>query len=201
MPFNFNLAQTGFQPNPNNCCGDYALDAILFDLNVHNPPQPENTYHGIQVVQIGLAPNSQALVDASILGGTHISLPSSIAIYAHQLGMAAEVFVNTPLLIAANIAFANVFPEETVRINNNHIQLLNFNGGNPTLQDILQDQNINYNHFVVLVNNGGHWVAVKREVNGFTMYDPANGAETLFNTNGNNLPNHYVWSGVAIGIN
>ena len=37
MPFNFNLAQTGFQPNPNNCCGDYALDAILFDLNVHNP--------------------------------------------------------------------------------------------------------------------------------------------------------------------
>lgn len=94
-----------------------------------------------------------------------------------------------------------MFPEETVRINNNHIQLLNFNGGNPTLQDILQDQNINYNHFVVLVNNGGHWVAVKREVNGFTMYDPANGAETLFNTNGNNLPNHYVWSGVAIGIN
>jgi hypothetical protein len=200
MPFNFNLAQNGFHPNQNNCCGGYALDAILFDLNVHNPPQPENTYHGIQVSQIGLAPypNSQALVDATIIGGTHISLPSSIAIYTQQLGRAVEVFVNRPQTVA-NIAFVNVLPEEIVRMNNNLIQFQDFNGGNPTLQDVLQDQNIHYNHFVVLVNNGNHWVAVKREVNGFYMYDPQNGAEFFFNANGNNLP-HYNWSGVAIGI-
>lgn len=201
MPFNYILVQTGFHPNQNNCCGGYALDAILFDLNVHNPPQPEDTYHGIQVSQIGLAPypNSQALVDASIVGGTHISLPSSIAIYAHQLGRVVEVFVNATQ-IAANNNLVNVFPEEITRMNNNHILCQIFNVGNPTLQDVLQDQNIHYNHFVVLVNNGSHWVAVKRERNGFYMYDPANGADISFNAIGNNLPNNYVWSGVAIGI-
>ena len=200
MAFNYNLAQTGFPPNPNNRCGGYALDAILFDLNVHNQPQPVNTYNGIQASQNGLAPCSQALVSNPVLiaGGTHISLPSSIAIFTQQLGRAVEVFVNRRQTVA-NIDFVNVLPEETARINNNNIPFSDFTGGYPTLQDVLQNQNIHYNHFVVLVNKGKHWVAVKREVNGFYMYDPANGAESFFNANGNILL-YYNWSGVAIGI-
>lgn len=199
MAFNYHLVQTDFQPNLNNYCGGFALDAILFNLNVH-APQPIITYNGIQACQIGLGPNSQALVNASILGGTRISLPSSIAIFASQIMRTVGVFVNTQLVNTV-VGFANVLPEERMRIQNN-ILYEDFHGYNPTLQNVLEDPNIDYTFFVVLVGDGGHWVAVKKEEGRYCMYDPADGSEIpfVFDEGGNNLPNNYTWNGVAIGI-
>ena len=199
MAFNYILAQTAYHPYPNNYCGGFALDAILYDLNGHNP-QPIETYNGIQASQNGLAANSQALINKPelIAGDTYISLPSSIAIYASQSNMHVNVcvFVNN-VLVNAIPDFGDVLPEEKIRIQNNNILYTEFNGSH-TLQDVL-DQNELYSYYIVLVNEGGHWVAVKKENGRYCMYDPADGSETSFDANGNILQ-CYNWNGVAIGI-
>jgi hypothetical protein len=188
--FNYDLNQNNaanFQPQPNNYCGGFALAAIINSFNngeAQNQPEPLTVYNQIQAQQVGIGANSQVLVNDMVQNGTNISLPSSIAICAQ---------VNYPLnptVIYGNHPFPNVIQEEVARLNAAGIQNDQHDGN---LQVLLNQQN----KYMVLVDNGRHWVAVENNKENWSMYDPANGQPVNVNINGNAIGN-YQYSGVLI---
>jgi hypothetical protein len=166
--FNYNLNQNNANPNPNNFCGGYALAAILNNRNnmVLNTPAP--MYNSIQNNQNGIGFHSQALINNTQINGTNICLPSSIAITAIQVNL-------IPRVVYGNVPFPPaIIQEELNRMQFHGIQtVINASGLNNLLL------NIQERYFIVLVNNGAHWIAVERTLNnGFDIYDPGTGQIT-----------------------
>ncbi len=168
--FNYNLNQNNANPNQNNYCGGYALAAVLNAVNnlQLNMPNPQNIYAAIQVNQAGLVgPNSQGLINGTQAGGTDICLPSSIAMTARQYRLTPTVLYGNP-----------PFPAPVIQEELNRLQMQNIavQQNNVALAQLLLARTENY--FIVLVDNGQHWVAVEKLNNNFTVYDPGTGVIT-----------------------
>lgn len=156
-------------PTPNNFCGGFALNAVLVDLG--RGTCPIEVYIRIQDYQnteiIKKNPKSAASIylQNNESSGTRMSLPSGICAAFKNYVTDRTVTV----CYSSNFAegpFKNLIGEEISRITGEvgmEIQVL----------DGLYPETIR-KYVLVLVDNK-HWIAVKKEKDSFTCYDPATG--------------------------
>lgn len=183
MCFGKKLNQHDEIPSDNNYCGGFALDAVLTDLKIRSDVKPLATYKKIQTVQkekLDLRPMSISafFVGNTILNDTAMSLPSSIALVASREGLCVTVYINEELLkkeLQKNTeSFVETFIAEEKKQLGDHGIIIQDPKGYKDLATAAV--NSTASHFIVLVNDAQHWVAVKKEVNGsYTCYDPGTG--------------------------
>lgn len=169
MCFGKNLCQKSYEPKDNNYCGGFALNAVLVDMG--RGTCPIEVYMRIQDYQdkeiIKKNPDSVAskYLLHNKLSDTLMSLPSGICAAFKDYVTDRTVTV----CYSSNFAegpFKNLIGEEISRITGEvgmEIQVL----------DGLYPETIR-KYVLVLVDNK-HWIAVKKEKDSFTCYDPATG--------------------------
>lgn len=193
--FNYIQNQNHADPIINNYCGGYALDAILCNLRNRNAA-PLLTYNQIQFQQNNIGLNSTALIQQYAINGTNICLPSSIVFCMRNNYLLSSIVYYTQNTGA--VISQNVIDEEIFRLG-----VFAVYSGNHNLQQILQTEGSPTRYWIVLVNGGGHWIAIKKENNLFYGYDPAGGYDEQITINNNNINSfniNYNWSEICIAV-
>ena len=175
--------------NPNNCCGGFALNAVLVELK--KPDDPMEVYEEIQKYQkTEVLPNKES-VGAIFLNeslktgnGTYMSLPSGIcaAFKTYVPDKTVQVLYNSRF--AKRDKFKALIPEESFRIKERlKMEVEQF-------EDLLPKTDRLY---VLVLVKDCHWVAVKRktekEETSFICYDPAEGTAIVGETMEKSLEN------------
>lgn len=198
---------------PNNFCGGYSLAAIATVLtgNMHFPM---NVYSELLHVQNA---NNNPINEASRLinmmrplgNGTDPLLPSTF-VRANYNNFNYDIFIaqaNAALNgIRNTIDMNQVVIDESVNLGLNG----NIPHTNDNLANLLQNDH-NNNHWLVLVNNASHWVAIDRVIINnnniqYSIYNPSDAINddiTIVNNGITYNNNHHVpeiWSGIAIGV-
>lgn len=173
MCFGNKKKQSDYMPEHNNYCGGFALDAVLTDLKVSEKADPLKTYNEIQKVQSSNLKSdsfSDQFIKDTLNDGTAMSLPSSIALTAQteDKGLKVTVYIDekklkdelgsgSEMLIAEEEAKLDAMVKDTI--------------------DLINSVYISdASHFIVLVDNAHHWVAVKKESTvSYTCYNPSSG--------------------------
>lgn len=203
--------QNQINPHPNNCCGGFALEAILNELALNNglPPLPNLPDHGI--IDATLAQDNilgtrvylliQNIQDnfpqggvqehfvnnAGISNGTRRSLPSALVIASIMVGVrVADITVHYD-----NAALLHLgFPQNLIDAEINLLRRLNVT--------INQAAHLVYagppadEYDIILCEGGGHWIS-DDDTN---YYNPDDG------TNDNDLADiQAMFSGLYIRIN
>ena len=160
-------------PNPNNFCGGFALNAVLAEI-ISEFNNPMTVYCKIQEYQTyNVAGNGYRFLHDTrfIVNGTLMSLPSGICAAFNWVQTDKKITVYYTTNFGHNPFFENLIGEERGRIEALGITV------NP-------DSNLpkeGWTHVLILVQ-GCHWIAVKKEKDSFTCYDPANGKEEKGNS-------------------
>lgn len=172
MPFGNEKDQTKCSPKDNNYCGGFALDAVLTDLKISTPPNPEGTYKEIQHQQkIKLVSSSVSnyFIENTIKNGTAMSLPSSIALTAKS-----KYSLNVSVHIDEKKLGTELEEGGTALIKEEKVKLPGVVQNSTKL--VADAEKSGASHFIVLVNYAHHWVAVKKESNNkYICYDPGTG--------------------------
>lgn len=149
-------------------------------------------YQKIQANQTSIGKHSQQLIETFKSNGTAICLPSSVAHTARKYFSSVQVVHNI-----APIFGQDIVTEETVRLNKMDLVVPKFN-----LEQILKETQANY--YLVLVNKGMHWIAIKKEKDqSYSGYDPGTGTDEPVLINGNQIrgtKNLYECSSLVIVI-
>lgn len=159
-------------PSPNNCCGGFALNAVLAELitGFNNPNEVYNTIQTYQTTTI--LPCSRAYTflhnPGNIANGTLMSLPSGICAAFNSYPTGKKVVVYYTTEFGSSPMFGALIGEESGRITALGIHVEVFDGDLPTI-----DQS-----YVLVLVNDCHWIAVKNETTSFTCYDPDSGNAT-----------------------
>lgn len=162
-------------PSPNNCCGGFALNAVLAEL-ITGFNNPNEVYDTIQTYQTTtILPCSRAYTflhnPGNIANGTLMSLPSGIcAAFKHYV-------TNRIITVCYNSHFKEFFGDDIIAEESDRIigEKLGMR-----IQENETPSPENWSYILVLVQER-HWIAVKRikEEKNFICYDPATGkAET-----------------------
>lgn len=200
--FNYDLDQEEDDLAVNNFCGGYALGAVVNSIQNMplNQPLPLDVYNRIQQNQNRIGAYCQSLLLYTMVNGTAISLPSSIAITAQNYyGFAASVIYWVQDLMIA--CLKPIMQEEVVHLNRANI---NNSPTNNNLATILAGQS--NGHFILLVREGRHWISIEKQALGFQCYDPGQHFPTgPVNINENNIiaianSYMYTYSGVMVVI-
>ena len=168
---NQNKSEHCEHPSPNNCCGGFALNAVLAELitGFNNPNEVYNTIQTYQTATILPCSGAYAFLHnpGNIANGTLMSLPSGIcgAFNKYTTGKSVTVYYNADF---AASDFKDLINEEKDRIEKPIMRVEEFEG------DISKK---GWLYALVLVN-GCHWIAVKNETTSFTCYDPDSGNAT-----------------------
>lgn len=193
---NFTGNQNQINPNPNNCCGGFALAAVVNQLNLNGglpalPALPDHaiinatlnpdnilgitTYLAIQNIQDNFAaggPQENFVNNIGPVHGTRRSLPSAIVITAIMAGIGrTDITVHYDSIALLALGFpANVIAAEINMLTRLGITLHNTPG--------LVYAAPGANEFdIILCNGGGHWISDDNA----DYYNPDDG------TNNNNL--------------
>ncbi len=209
----FNGNQNQVTPNPNNCCGGFALAAIINEINpnpgfmnlppaypdhgINGVPNPDTAnnrlglkgYLTIQNIQdsypVG-GVQSGFITNNAIVNGTRVSLPSAIVKAAICAGIRAEQ-INVHY---CNETLNQIFNQDLI---NKELATLYFLGTRITpMAPATPYTSPNADEYdIILCQQGGHWIADDRE----DYYDPNDGS--------NDNPNagiNAIFSGLYIRI-
>lgn len=209
--FNFYHNQNGVVPPDNNYCGAFSLAAIATALNGKNH-LPMDVYRTVLNVQNTINNRHADVINLinrmSLSGsGTLPLLPSSF-IRAHYDNFNYDIYLSQAVFIQAvqgiNLNNVNnVINDETNLIGQN--RLINVNH---SLDQVLQNDHRN-NHWLVLVNNATHWVAIDRDqnnINLYSIYNPAGAINDTIQIQNNQIAYNknphvpHFWSGIVVGV-
>lgn len=157
-------------PAGNNYCGGFALCAILNDINSEKGVpllEPLAVYNQVQEKQKGLEGYLKDIIgQRKNDSGTDICLPSSLARCAVE-----DYHVKNPILLYSS---EWSMPVEVIQASGKEYPYMDIVG----IDDWQSRINNDYKHFLFLVQDDNHWIAVKRKDDGnFLVYDPADGNE------------------------
>lgn len=163
--------QKKYDPEHNNYCGGFALDAVLTDLGVSKVAAPKETYGEIQCVQrvkLKSGTTSAYFIENNLLNGTAMSLPSSIALTAQKKILKVTVYIDEKKLKdELGSGSEKLIAEEEAKLDAMVTDT-------PNLIDNVCKSGAS--HFIVLVDGAHHWVAVKKESTGcYNCYNPSKG--------------------------
>ncbi|PBI81387.1 hypothetical protein A8A01_12530 [Ewingella americana] len=148
------------QPKNSKSCGAYSLSAII---NARLDKYDTETEAEKLYTLIGER-QKKLNVGESFKPKDHLSLPSSLVLEAAELGLKAQVILNDSLLPKE---LKTLLPGETDRIGADKVK-----NSKDNLETLLKNPGC----YLVLVNQGIHWIAVAREGEILSGYDPANKA-------------------------
>lgn len=169
MCFGNGLLQTNKTPQNNNYCGGFAVAAVLNDTS-SVIIDPKMIYDDIQKVQnqsLEGSSMSSEFIDNNKIGGTSITLPSSIANYLKDKCRDVMVYYTPDVIELFTTQFFN---EELEKLKNIGIQVNMIDKADEYVR-LLTDSS----YHIILVN-GIHWMAIKIKDNNYEYYDPAIGA-------------------------
>lgn len=176
-------------PSENNCCGGFALNAVLVDMGKHSTPVEVYTliqvYQRVNILLTESDPIAKGYLNAKILTGTYLSLPSGICAAFNYYSTRKRI--NVCYTSTFKRSFSALIGNETSRIGALDIGISDL--GEKRL-------GTDWSYVIVLVNNS-HWVAVKKitekketeEKTSFTCYDPDSGRVIMGDSMENALKN------------
>lgn len=190
---NYTLKQT----TGSNHCGGYAFAAIINDKDKTsaNAPDGKAVYDRLIAKQHSdtIKNHFQPFYKDNPEGA--LTLPSSLVSEAKSLWSNKEIKVTlSTAFLKSNTGLSHF---ETLNITDS--AEIKIKKGEPLKEHI--DKR---GHYLLVVDDGKHWVAMGRDASGLYMYDPATGQNGQPVTGENDLfsldGKHYTWSGVIIRI-
>jgi len=185
------------QMTGSNYCGGYALAAIINDINKNsdNDPNGKEIYDHLIAKQHSDTVKKcfSSFYKESPAGA--LTLPSSLVTEAKSLWPDKEI----------KVTLSSAFLKENVSLS--HFETLNitdFAEIKIKKDEPLKEHVDKKGYYLLIVNEGKHWVAMGRDASGLYMYEPATGQSGQPATDESELfflhGKDYTWSGVIIRI-
>jgi|GEM_PF-1810361 len=196
----YNGNQLTVNPNPNNCCGGFALAAVLYQLNKIAMPAlgTDNyginapagiagaannipgilTYRAIQEFQAEF-PNGSVqrnFLNGTLERGTRRSLPSAIIRVALNAGFNGQIMLTHIPADEMPPGLGMLVTAETATIHGFNAGVAINNGGDNEYPGLPPANTLR----IILCHSGAHWVACDNEA----YYDPNGGDNDIPNTDG-----------------
>ena len=154
------------QPAGSNACGAYALAALLSAWQRHRFEHKEavdNLYRYIGQCQSALPTDKYA----DFISVNYMSLPSSLIKTGLKNGFNGEITVYYRSGLSAELSA--LIEEEEIRIG----EIARVIKSDITLEELTAQ----YGFYLLLINNGKHWITLSHHSQGLFFYDPAYGSE------------------------